>query len=145
MFAVQLVTIQHCLIENEYDTAPQHLLPLTLDVVLPGNPKIHLDVTLDDVNCASASLCYLRATILIMRYARALLYPYHSWDRPMVRSLCYLRPLYSSPLAHHGGGPLHLSAVRGQQRSPVWYGICMTWNFTERALKTFPHYTKNLI
>ena len=96
VFAVQLITIQHCLIEDEYDTAPQHLLPLTLDVVLPDNPKMHLDVTLDDVNCASASLCYLRATILIMRYARALLCPYHSWDRLMVRSLCYL--LLCTPL-----------------------------------------------
>ena len=33
-----------------YDTAPQHLLSLTIDVVLPGNLQIHLDVTLDDVN-----------------------------------------------------------------------------------------------
>ena len=49
---------------TKYDTAPQHLLSLTIDVVLPGNLQIHLDVTLDDVNWASASLCYLRATIL---------------------------------------------------------------------------------
>ena len=61
-----------------------------------ANQQIHLGVKLDAVNWASASLCYLRATILYMRYARALIYPYHPRDWPMVRSLCYL--LLCTPL-----------------------------------------------
>ena len=34
----------------KHDGVPQHQLSFTLEVVLPGNPNMHLDVTLDDFN-----------------------------------------------------------------------------------------------
>ena len=35
----------------KHDGVPPHQLSFALEIVLPGNPKMHLDVTLNDVNC----------------------------------------------------------------------------------------------
>ena len=35
----------------KHDGVPLHQLSFAVEVVLPGNPNMHLDVTLDDVNC----------------------------------------------------------------------------------------------
>ena len=45
--------IEHCLTEwIKHDSAPSHLIcfAFVLEVVLPGNPKMHLDATLKDVD-----------------------------------------------------------------------------------------------
>ena len=39
----------------KHDGVPQHQLSFALEVVLPGNLNMHLDVTLDDVNCGHPS------------------------------------------------------------------------------------------
>ena len=39
----------------KHDGVPHHQLSFALEVVLPGNPNMHLDVTLDDVNCRRPS------------------------------------------------------------------------------------------
>lgn len=39
----------------KHDGVPQHQLSFALEVVLPGNLNMHLDVTLGDVNCGHPS------------------------------------------------------------------------------------------
>ena len=46
-----LTDSEHCLTEwIKHDSAPWHLLSFVLEVALPCNPKMHLDITLNDVN-----------------------------------------------------------------------------------------------
>lgn len=72
-----------------------------------------------------------------MRYARALLWlTIPGIDRWLEAFAIYSSVLLSSCPSR--GWIYSLISSEGARKFPtVWHGICMTWNFTERAVKTF--------
>ena len=111
---------------TKHDTAPQNFLSLTIDVVLhdkPTNPPWR------QTRCRQLSFCVAVLSTrdhFIQALREGLNIPLPSQGLTDGSKPLLFTPLYSSPLAHHGVGPLHLSAVKGPEVPQ--YGMVFVWH-----------------